>query len=556
LTALWGGQAGSLLFWAWLASIFIAIEVYRMRKHGKLYNSYMLIMGLFNATFILFLCTFVTNPFEVNPYGLFPPDGNGMNPMLQNPGMIIHPPLLYIGFVAYVIPFAHAFASSATHDTSAYWVKTSRSWSLFAWVLLTAGIVLGAWWAYVELGWGGYWAWDPVENASLFPWITGTALLHAAVIYERKLRLKSWAYLLALITFELTIFGTYLTRSGIMTDSVHSFGKSALGIFFLLFIFISAAIFLVSMFNNRETLKDPADFNFISREGIFFLSILCFVALTLALIFYTMLPVLSEMLLSDKISVQQSSYNLVSTPFFIAIFLLAGLAPMMSFGQMQAGKLMKTYLPIFICALAVTIFAIVTGHKRLASLILTLTAATALFSFLLLSVRMVKNGGVKVFIKNRRMAGVVIVHIGLAITAFGVIFSGNYNRELAMTVAPGTSFTFEEYTLNVDTVRHSEEANYYSNYVPIQVMRGDSELTKMYPEIREYANRPDQVFGEVAYNSMLKGDLYVILNGYDLSKNMIQLTAIFQPLLSWIWVGSIIMCIGGLLGMTHRAKES
>jgi cytochrome c-type biogenesis protein CcmF len=339
-----------------------------------------------------------------------------------------------------------------------------------------------------------------------------------------------------------------------MTDSVHSFGESPLGAFFLFFIIMSAAVFAVAMYANRENVKDPTDFNFLSREGVFFLSILCFVALTLALIFYTMLPVLTEIFFNDKMSVEQASYNLVSTPFFIVIFLLAGLAPLMSYKQMEANRLAKIYLPIFICAVAVVAFAIYTGHTRIASIVLALTAATVLFSFLLLAFKMVKAAGISSLFKNRRMTGVIIIHIGLAITAFGVIYSGHYERDKSVTTSANATETFEEYTLMVGNVQEAEGAdfNYHSTFVPIQVMRGDLELVTLYPEIRSYYSRPDQVFGEVAYYSMLKGDLYIILEGYDLERNLIQLKFIFQPLLAWILVGTIIMCIGGLVGMTKR----
>lgn len=570
LCALWGGQAGSLLFWAWLAAVFIAVELLRVRKGDKKYNSYMLLMGLVNATFFLFLCTAVDkmNPFEL--YAFTPREGGGMNPMLQNPGMVIHPPLLYIGFVGFIIPFAHAFASCCTKDTSTTWLTTSRPWTLFTWVFLTAGIVLGAWWAYVELGWGGYWAWDPVENASLFPWITSTAFLHAAIIYERKHRLKSWSYVLILVTFQLTIFGTYLTRSGIMTDSVHSFGLSPIGNFFLGFILVTSCIFLVSLFMNRNQLKDQADFNFLSREGIFFVAVLCFVALTLALMFYTMLPVITQNLLSDKKSVEIMSYNLVSIPFFIAIFLMAGLAPFMSYGQMEPKDLLKKYFPAGAAGLAVTFVAFVMGYRSIASLLLTFTATTVFIAFVILLYKMLKGGGISAIWKNRRLTGAVIIHIGLAMVAYGVIYSAFFSekyfteriRSNKVEVderwigSYNESFQFRNWTIQVGELEHADGANYHSDFVPITVLEGDKELVTLYPELRKYYKwQKDNYFAEVAYYSMLKGDLYVIFNGADENNRMLSISVIFQPLIIWIWIGSIVMCIGGLVAMLHRTRR-
>jgi cytochrome c-type biogenesis protein CcmF len=271
LSALWAGQSGSMLFWSFLAAICAFVELFRLRSGSVTYQAYILMVIVFTTTFFLFLCTAITSPFETLLF--IPRDGNGMNPMLQNPGMMIHPPLLYIGFVGFTVTFAHAFSALCNKDVSSVWIKRTRVWTLITWVFLTAGIVLGAWWAYVELGWGGYWAWDPVENASLFPWIAATAFIHAALMYERKDKLRGWSFFLILFTFELTIFGTFLTRSGIMTDSVHSFGESPLGTYFIFFILLTAAVYLAVIFKNKSILEDKSDFNFSSKEGVFFIGL-------------------------------------------------------------------------------------------------------------------------------------------------------------------------------------------------------------------------------------------------------------------------------------------
>ncbi len=549
MTALWAGQAGSLLFWSWLASLFVAFELCRMRGQDPTYQSYVLLVSVITTTFFLILCTFITSPFELMP--VLRRDGQGMNPMLQNPGMIIHPPLLYIGFVGFMLPFAHAFAASSMKDTSTYWVRSARPWTVVTWVFLTAGIVLGAWWAYVELGWGGYWAWDPVENASLFPWITATAFIHAAIIYERRGRLKAWTYCLALITFVLTIFGTYLTRSGIMTDSVHSFGKSALGNFFVVFILAATVAFLISLYRNRKSLADSLDFNFTSKEGVFFIALLCFVALTLALVFYTMLPVLSENLLHNKISVQTTSYNLVSIPFFAAIFFLAGVGPLISYNRLNKRQFARLYIPVFAASLITVIVIAALGYRGIAPLVLSFTAATVFFSFLFQCIRMIAKSGISVCWRNRRFFGAAVVHIGLAMMAFGIVFSSFYSYEIDKMATPNSTFVFDRYKLAVGNVEHEEVQNYSADFVQVDVYQNDELKFTLFPELREYRNA-ENIYGEVAYYSMARGDLYVILQGYDLSQNIVRFTVIFQPLIVWIWVGCILMCLGAIYAATQN----
>ncbi|GAB7141018.1 cytochrome c-type biogenesis CcmF C-terminal domain-containing protein [Deferribacterales bacterium RsTz2092] len=549
-TALWAGQAGSLLLWAWLAVIFTAFELYRLRDSDKSYNSYVFISGIFTTIFFLFLCRFVTDPFETLPFTAR--DGNGLNPLLQNFGMIIHPPLLYVGFVAFMLPFAHAFASLMVGDVSTFWIKMIRPWSLFAWVFLTAGIVLGAWWAYVELGWGGYWAWDAVENASLFPWLTGTALLHAAVLYEHKGHLKSWGYALALITFELTIFGTYLTRSGIMSDSVHAFGQSSLSNFFLAFIVITTLVFVALLFINRRQLDDTADFNFLSREGMFFVALLCFIALTVAILAYTMLPVISNLLLSVKITVESASYNFISIPFFVVLFLLAGLAPVMSYGETNTGKLGKAYIPVLIVSSVVVVVAFALGWTSMAGALLTLTSVSVLASFVRLAVI------VKPF-KNNRVLGAIIIHVGLAVMALGVTYSALYKYSEDVVVRLDDSFEFDRYTISVGQVRVEQQANYLSQTLPLTLTNKGKKIATLEPEHRTYIpsnkNKDAQTTSEVAYYSTIRGDVYVMLDGYDTERGLARLVVIFQPLVMWIWVGCIMMCIGGIVAMLHKTKN-
>ncbi|MDR2401743.1 MAG: cytochrome c biogenesis protein CcsA [Deferribacteraceae bacterium] len=548
LSALWAGQSGSMLFWSFLASICASVELFRLRSGSLNYQSYILMVIVFTATFFLFLCTAVTPLFEMLVFT--PNDGRGLNPMLQNPGMMIHPPLLYIGFVGFTVTFAHAFSALCNHDVSSVWIKRTRIWTLITWVFLTAGIVLGAWWAYVELGWGGYWAWDPVENASLFPWITATAFIHAAIMYERKDKLRGWGFFLILITFELTIFGTFLTRSGIMTDSVHSFGESPLGMYFIFFIVLTEAAFLIIVFKNRGILEDKADFNFTSKEGVFFVGLLCFAALTIALIFYTMLPVFSE-LFGSKISMGQRPYNVVSVVFFTVIFFMASFAPALTYGETKSSQFLKTYIPAFILAVLITAFPIILGFTKAESVVLTFATSIMLSVFLITLVKSVYKAGIGILLKNKRYAGAVIVHIGLAILSYGVIYSAFYNTELEKNTSFSSVVNFGRYSVSVGELMQENTANYSSDYIPLYVETEGGFLTNLYPEIRMYNNN-DHVYGEVAYYSLPRGDIYAILQGFDTKENLVSLKLIFQPLIIWIWVGSIMMCLGAIYAAIKR----
>jgi cytochrome c-type biogenesis protein CcmF len=551
LSALWAGQAGSLLFWAWLASVFTAVELWRIREHDHVYQSYTFLICVFTTTFFLFLCTFITSPFETLDFT--PYDGRGMNPMLQNSGMLIHPPLLYIGFVGFLIPFAHAFASACKRDITSFWIRSVRKWMLFTWIFLTAGIVLGSWWAYVELGWGGYWAWDPVENASLFPWITATAFIHAAIVYERRNRLKVWCYLLILITFELTIFGTFLTRSGIMTDSVHSFGSSPLGGFFVFFMLVSAIAYIVATLPNRKRIEDKDyEFNFFSKEGLFFFAMLAFLALTLALIFYTVLPVVSELLTDTKFSVHQRSYNLIATPFFAALFLFASFAPIVAHGRVTLLRFLIAYLPSAVVGVIAVAIPLLLGFTKPAPLILSYAAASSCCSYIIMGVKAILKGGGSAVWRNRRLFGGIVAHIGLAMLAFGVIYSSFYAVEIDLLTSQGATIQFQGYDIQVGDMQHQQRENYHADILPLDIYEGNEFQAKIFPEIREYAN-DDNIFGEVAYYSTVKGDLYFVLQGYDLRRDIVRFQLLFQPLIIWIWIGCVIMCIGAIYGVSQAS---
>ncbi len=303
-------------------------------------KSAVLAVSALTATFFLVLTVFVTSPFKELDF--FPADGMGMNPLLQNPGMLYHPPTLFLGYVGFTIVLGHAFGALVSKEVSSFWAVDTRRWTMITWIFLTIGIVLGGEWAYVELGWGGYWAWDPVENASLLPWLTSTAYLHSIVVFERKGKLKIWSHILILASFQMCLFGTFITRSGVL-DSVHTFAKSSLGYFFLVFMVVTSGIFIAYLVPLIKKLSEHEDteFNFSSREGMLFLGNWIFVGLTLVIIVGTMMPIISGLIMPDKITVGIPYYNKVTAPFFTLVLLTSGIAPLLSYGKTENSVIMK-----------------------------------------------------------------------------------------------------------------------------------------------------------------------------------------------------------------------
>jgi cytochrome c-type biogenesis protein CcmF len=550
----WAGQAGSLLFWGWLVAIYGLIELWRIKDYDTQYRSTVFATVALTATFFLVLTVFVTNPFAELDF--FPNDGMGMNPLLQNPGMLYHPPTLFIGYVGFTLTVGHALGALMTKDVTSFWATDTRKWTMITWIFLTIGIVLGGEWAYVELGWGGYWAWDPVENASLLPWLTSTALLHSIVMYEKKGKLKIWTHILALLSFQLCLFGTFITRSGVL-DSVHTFAKSSLGYFFLAFMIATSALFLAYLIPMAKKLSENEDdsFNFTSREGMFFISNWLFVGLMLVIAIGTMMPIISNIIFPDKITVGIPYYNKVSAPFFMLILLASGLAPLMSYSKSDSEALSKKILPSMVIMLVFMGALFAFGYRNPLALALFGITTFSLVTIVSQIVRGVSKGGTKVLKTNRRYYGGLIVHIGVVLMAYGITASSFYNSQLDKVVAPGDTFKFNEYTLEVADVKFAERHNFVSAYAPVRVFKDGKKLMTLAPERRFYAKK-EEAFAEVAINSTLKGDLYLILSSYSKKDNYVGIQAVYQPLIMWIWIGCVIMVLGGLYGISGRKREN
>jgi cytochrome c-type biogenesis protein CcmF len=307
-----------------------------------------------------------------------------------------------------------------------------------------------------------------------------------------------------------------------------------------------------------KALKDKIEFNFLSREGVFFVAMLAFAAWTVAILFYTMLPAISELMLPTKFTVPLESYNTVTIPFMVLILFLSAMGPMISYSSTPIEKLAKEFFFVFIFGVVVTLYTVILGYTHPAGIILTLVTSFSLAAFLLWAIKLFKGGGIEAIFKSRRAFGAIIIHLGLVMMAYGVIFSAFYHRSADLTVSPHSSFQFERYTIQVDTVYSEQVRNYISNFVPLTVFVGERRFTTLYPEIRQYEQNlrrgdTDRVYAEVAYHSTITRDLYIILNGYDMGQDLIRITVIIQPLVIWIWLGCLFMCIGGFYGMTQNA---
>jgi cytochrome c-type biogenesis protein CcmF len=561
LSAFWAGQAGSLLFWAMLAVLFGFIEYFRLKDADVKYKSAVLFVSSITSVFFLVLTCFVTNPFSELDF--FPKDGVGMNPLLQNPGMIYHPPTLYLGFVGFTIPLGHAVASMVMKDGSANWVKNSRGWAMFTWIFLTIGIVLGGQWAYVELGWGGYWAWDPVENASLLPWITATAYMHAAYIYEQRGKLKIWTHTMIMVSYLLCIFGTFLTRSGVM-DSVHSFGKSNLGIFFVVYMTLAVIAYVIALAKNIKLYsQEEEDFHFTSREGLFFLANWLFLGLMIVVLVGTIMPLISQGFglfalmgfSGSKLTVSIPYYNKVSTPFFIFILFLAGVAPLVQYGKKAGKDFVKQIIPALAAAVVVMAVIFSAGYTKIVPLVLAGVTTLSLGSIITRIAISVKRNGAGVIFKQRRHYGGLIVHIGVVIMAYGIIASSFYNSQAEYVVAPGEKFTFGNYEMVAGELSVRNENNFTAVYAPITVTQNGQKIVTVGPERRFYEKR-DEAWAEVSIYSKIKGDLYFILASYSKADNYVGIQVVFEPLIIWIWIGCAVMVLGGAYSVSGRRKDA
>lgn len=563
VTAFWAGQAGSLLLWLWLLLGFSSLAVWMYgRKYRPVIPHFILFTGGTAVFFNLLLLIF-SNPFK--PMEGAVADGRGLNPLLQNVGMIFHPPTLFVGYVGFTIPFAFAMACLCSGHFAPNWMKITRKWSLVSWIFLTVGIILGAQWAYVELGWGGYWAWDPVENASFIPWIAATAFLHTAVLQERRGVLKKWNVVLVMLTFLLCIFGTFITRSGFV-ESVHAFERSNIGYYFMAFMVLVLAVAGAVIYLKRGALRpDDTLGGMFSKEGAFVLTNLLLMAFLMVVFIGTIFPTLTEALFGHKVSVQAPFFNQAVVPFTAAMLLLLGLCLVMGWRRTSA-RLFWQNAAVFIALLlvGVGVAAVWAGGRPMAVFLLGLGAAVAV-SILLdygrsvlirrrLAGEALPLAAVNLFRKNKRRYGAYIVHLGVISLCLGVVGSAYFSRTYEATVNAGEEFQAGPYRLHYLSFRELNDPEKDILQAKLDVSANGRKIAVMEPE-KHFHRLFQQPMTEVAIRTTAGSDLYVIYTPLEMSGRA-HFQVLINPMVLWIWIGGILMTLGGLVALLPNRRRS
>ncbi len=551
LTAFWAGNAGSLLLWLFLLCIYTGMIVLPKKNNNRMIP-YVSTILLLNIIFFFLVILLNANPFAMSE--TIPADGKGLNPMLQHPGMVLHPVTLYLGYVGLAVPFAFGIAALMMKRMDAEWIKLTRRWTLVAWLFLTLGNIIGGWWAYLELGWGGYWAWDPVENASFLPWLTASAFLHSVMIQERKNMLKTWNVSLIIISYLLTLFGTFLVRSGLLT-SVHAFGDTNLGTYFLIFLSFMMLLAIYVVTTRYQLIKkesSPIEAYF-SKESSFLLNNLILVGAAFAVLWGTMYPLISEMITGTKVNVGAPYFNKVMAPIMLGLIILMAICPLISWQKAPFDRFVKNMLWPLVLALVFSIGLLLAGIDGLFAII-GLGATVFMFGTHILEfwrgtrARMkATNEGLvtaafRLTRKNQRRYGGYFVHIGVAILAVGVISSHAYSQEVLTTVNKGETFSIGSYALTFKGLTEKSDWGNEIVFADVSVSFKGEKAGTIKPEKIFYGNWPEPST-EIAIKTNLTEDLYVVLSSWE-NRDKVTFMVKINPFVSWIWAGGIIMVFG------------
>jgi len=504
------------------------------------------------ATFFLTLLVFVTPPFE--RLAFVPPEGRDLNPLLQNYWMTIHPPSLYLGFVTFSVPFAFAIAALVTGKLGDTWFRTTRRWTIFAWFFLGLGNLFGALWAYRVLGWGGYWAWDPVENAAFMPWLTGTAYLHSVMIQEKKNMLKVWNFVLIILTFALTIFGTFLTRSGVIS-SVHSFTQSGLGPYFLSFLAFVLVVSLGLLFWRLPMLRSENELDsLLSRESAFLFNNLILVGIAFAVFWGTMFPIISEAVRGVKITVGPPFFNKVNAPLGLVLLFLMGVGPIIAWRRATWSHLKRNFAAPVVTGVVGGALCFALGARNYWAVV-----SFSLGFFVLATIVMEFYRGMRarqammgeppvtalarLFAKNRRRYGGYVVHLGVVMIFVGITGTSAFRQERQATVSQGERFEIGGYSMQYNGLEEQDTPHASYLRANVSVFRDGRLVDTLKPEKRFY-KKPEQPTTEVAIRSTLGSDLYLVLGSYDGDSRRVTFLAYLNPLISFLWLGGVVVAIG------------
>ena len=584
ITALWGGQAGSLVLWSWLMSAFASAVTLRKWDRDRDLLPWVIMVTSVTLAFFLSLSILYENPFArwwqttagdfvarmfapAGAIAVTPADGQGLNPLLRHPGMIIHPPILYLGFVAFIIPYAFAIAALVTGRSDDRWIRLTRRWTLVAWLFLSLGLVLGMRWAYDVLGWGGYWAWDPVETASLMPWLAGTAFLHSVMIQEKRGMFKQWNMLLIILTYALVIFGTFLTRSGVFS-SVHAFAQSAIGPMFFAFIGITFVTSVALLIYRWKDLRAEVEMtSLFSREALFLLNNLLFMGVLIVCFWGVIFPLISELVTGQKVTVGPPFYLRANGPLFGALMALMGIAPLSAWGKSTfktlGRALWKPSIPSVIVPLVLAILGV---HNWIALVGFTLVAFVIFVTLFEIwrGVRSRQNKQNENFLvalwqlagRNRRRYGGYLIHLSMVVMAIGILGIELYQTTTQKTLAVGEDIQIAGYTLRFDSLAQFPYTDgRIVTRAALSVFRGGKFLGDLYPRY-DYYTTSGQPMTIAGVRSTLADDLYVVLvNWENVSASQAPFKVYHNPLVNWLWIGSLMFIFGFLVAAWPERDE-
>ena len=553
ISAIWGGHEGSLLLWSLtLAGWTVAVAVFSKSLPLAMRSRILAVMGWVSLGFLLFMLL-TSNPFDrLIPAAV---EGRDLNPLLQDPGLVIHPPMLYMGYVGFAVAFAFAISALLSGHVDSAWARWTRPWTTVAWVSLTLGIALGSWWAYNELGWGGWWFWDPVENASFMPWLVGTALIHSLAVTEKRGAFKSWTLLLAIFAFSLSLLGTFLVRSGVLV-SVHAFANDpARGVYILAFLAVTIGVSLALYAWRVPRISRGGSFTLQSRETFLLANNVLMVSAAATVLLGTLYPLFLDALNLGKISVGPPYFNAVFVPLMLPALALMAIGPLMRWKSDRVNRLIHTLWPAATIA-AITGVALTLYYAGQIAVLLSAGVAVSVWAllgglFALKAYVVGPNGALRLKRPPAHIVGMTIAHVGVGVFAIGVTVVSVFDVERDIALQPGQAVEMGGYELIFQGVQPVQGPNYTGRRGTIAVFDGNTHIVDLYPEKRIYRAQPDNPMTEAAVHAGFRRDLYVSL-GEPLGGGAWSAQLHYKPLMRWVWGGTLLMALGGLIAASDR----
>ena len=585
ITALWAGQEGSLLVFCWLLAAISSLAVSGRWVRDRDLLPWIIMILAATLAFFLFLVIFIENPFvrlwrtvdgqqlkailpPAKSQLIVPLEGAGLNPLLRHPGMIIHPPMLYLGFIGFMVPYAYAMVALFSGRTDGGWLHATRRWTLIAWIFLSLGLILGSRWAYDVLGWGGYWGWDPVEIAALMPWLSATAYIHSMMIQEKRGIFKRWNIMLIMITYALVIFGIFLTRSGLLS-SVHAYAQSSIGSYFFVFITVSFTLTLYMLVKRWDELRgQPSVSSLLSRESLFLINNLIFIGILAVCFWGVVFPLFSELLTGARVVVGPPFFEQASAPLLIALLVLMGIAPLSAWGCSTFRSLGRCFWIPLSATIACLLFLFISGTTR--SLIGLTGLGAVIFSGLATlyeAVRLIvvhalrrKKNIIKVAIyvlkDQRRRYGAYLVHLGVVLMAFGIIGIEQFQHESQVVLLPGESTMISDYKVTYQEMDSfdSKDGRLITRAV-LNLSQGGKSLGNIHPR-REYYYDVEQQITIPGIYSNLAGEVYtILLEWHPDTDGSAVLSLYYNPMINWLWIGSLLLVVGGAMAAWPGRKR-